>query len=160
MNDHPTRALRKNHTFHLSIRELLAAAAIVALALTLFFVVAEKNNLKAKLAERFPRPHIWMHDVSPLEERYSPTANIAFTGVLYPKDHAFTSQATVLARMLDPATGKTLGEASDDLLVNGGFGFTICHASKLQPGFYPIVIEVFDGTNRVTHGTSTIQIVP
>ncbi len=158
MTDYPKGDLHKNYASHISIRELLAATAIVALAIMLFFENAEKARLKAKLAELFPRPHIWMHDVSPLEEKYSPTSNIGCTGVLYPKDHAFTAKPLVLARLLDPATAEVLGETSGDSLINGGFGFTIRHGQNLQPGFYPVVVEIFDGTNRIAHETSTIQI--
>ena len=146
---------------HVSIRELLALAAIVALALSLYFAKVENAKLKAKLDVLYPRPHIWLHDLSPFEETYTTTANIGMTGQLYP-NYAFTSKSpTVSAKMVDPTTGQILCESAGalDLNLKGGFGFNLRQRPNLAPGFYPILVEIFDGKERIANGISTVQLV-
>ena len=143
---------------HVSIRELLALAAIVALALSLYFAHVENAKLKSILDVLYPRPHMWLHDVSPFE-KYSTNADIAMTGRLYP-NYDFTSKSpTVSAKLVDPTTGQILCESAGVLNLKGSFGFTVRHRLNLGPGFYPILVEIFDGKERIAHGTSTVQLV-
>jgi hypothetical protein len=134
-------------------------AVIVALAISLYLANAEKSELKRKLNVLFPRPHVWLHDVSPLEERYSANANIAMSGQLYPNYNFSSKTPTVSAKLLDPTTGKILCETTSTINLTGSFGFTISHGQNLGTGFYPILVEIFDGQERIAHSTSTVQLV-
>lgn len=150
---------RQSRYLHCSIRELLALALIVALAISLYLANAEKSELKRKLNVLFPRPHVWLHDVSPLEEMYSTNASIALTGQLYPNCNFSSKTPTVSAKLLDPTTGKILCEVSSSVNIKGSFGFTVSHGQNLGAGFYPILVEIFDGKERIAQSTSTVQLV-
>ena len=142
-----------------SIRELLALASIVALAIAFYFANSEKSELKRKLNVQFPRPHIWLQDVSPLEERYSANANIAMTGQLYPNYNFASKTPRVSAKLLDPATGSVLCNTTGAINATGSLHFTMAHGQNLGAGFYPILVEIFDGEQRIAHSTSTVQLV-
>jgi len=92
------------------------------------------------------------------EERYSTNADIAMTGQLYP-NYDFTSKSpTSSAKLVDPTTGQILCESAGALSLSG-FGFTLRHRPNFGPGFCPILVEIFDGKERIENGTSTVQLV-
>ena len=150
---------RRQSLLRLSIRDVLGVTSIVALGLSLFFASREISRLKAKLDVVFPRPHIWLHSDHPLEIRYASNANYAMTGKIYPVDYAASKTVTVTAKMLDPKTGEVLRETKDQVNAKGSFGFTLNCERSLEPGFYPILVELRDGTSQVAHTTGTVQIV-
>ena len=144
----------------LSIRELLGLLAIVALAVTLWLTKVENSNLRQKLELLSPETHILLYSGNPLREKYSTNSSIGVTGRLFPLSLEFDSEPTVVGRLVNLETGKTITETVEPISSNPqgkGFGFTLRPDSVLSPGCYIVEVRVFDGeqelakTNVVKH---------
>ncbi len=160
--DNSNTSVQRSRNFHLSIRDLLALAAIVALALSLYVSNAKNAQLKDQLNVAFPGQLLRLHDDHdghPPRIGYSLTSNIAMTGMFHTIHHPANATATVSAKMLDPKSGEELGSDTTSVNPNGNFHFTIKHGPELEPGFYPVLVEISYGSKPVAHTISLVKLV-